>query len=256
MEQYYTPMIEDKNGKRTKYSIQIGGPTKCNSPELMGHSWWENPFVNALCTMLYKTPYKVAWVGNCAEKFELYKEVMDDSKETRVVENQTKLDGKYLVNHTKQEYINCDSYKSKAIDSDSWCIHPLPLLTCIGNGMGDGDYFSKTGADCVGSWCWNIISVEDTIPDGYKELNCFFKEIDKVYVVYTSNSRELQLDVDMYADATKIIGIYSTYAKAYEQAKEEMQAKRDFSNYLAVGDGKKDYDRYGPYGIGLQQHHI
>ena len=176
MGQYYTPMIEDKNGERTIFSRQIAGSNDYNSAKLTEHSWWENPFVNTVCTMIYKTPHKVAWVGDYADEFELYKEAMDSDKEVDVVENQTELDGKYLVNHTKKEYINCDNYKTKAITEDGWCIHPLPLLTCVGNGKGGGDYFSAVGAESVGSWCWDIVSVEDKIPDGYEELDSYFKE--------------------------------------------------------------------------------
>ena len=136
MGQYYTPMIEDENGKRTIFSKQIVGSKDYTGNKLMEHSWWGNPFVNTICTTLYETPHKVAWIGDYAKEFELYKEAMYGKKEIDVTENQTKLDGKYLVNHIKKEYINCDSYKTKAITDDGWCIHPLPLLTCVGNGGG------------------------------------------------------------------------------------------------------------------------
>ena len=175
MGQYYTPMIEDKNGKRTIFSRQIVGSSDYTFAKLKKHSWWLNPFVNTVCSIIYKTPHKVAWVGDYAKDFELYKETLSDDK-IAVAENQTMLDGKYLVNHTKKEYINCDSYKSKAINKEGWCIHPLPLLTCVGNGGAGGDYDSEIGVDKVGSWCWDFVSVEDVVPDGYKKLDCYFKE--------------------------------------------------------------------------------
>ena len=81
MGQYYTPMIEDKNGERTIFSRQIAGSNDYNSAKLTEHSWWENPFVNTICTMIYKTPHKVAWVGDYAYEFELYEEAMDSDKE-------------------------------------------------------------------------------------------------------------------------------------------------------------------------------
>jgi hypothetical protein len=54
-------------------------------------------------------------------------------------------------------------------DKDGWKIHPLPLLTCEGNGRGGGDY---GGIDryLVGLWARNRISVSNDIPDGYEEL--------------------------------------------------------------------------------------
>ena len=174
MGQYYTPIIEDRNSKRTTFSRQLVGSRQFIGNKLMEHSWWENQFVNTICTTIYNKPHKVAWVGDYADEFELYEEAMEKNKRVDVVENQTKLDGKYLINHTKKEYIDSDSYKAKATTTTGWCIHPLPLLTCVGNGMGGGDYFSEIGADKVGSWCWDYISVEDTIPDGYKKLDCYF----------------------------------------------------------------------------------
>ena len=60
-----------------------------------------------------------------------------------------------------------------------WCIHPLPLLTCIGNGLGGGDYTDTTDdstEDYVGYWAWNKISIADTAPDDYTELSPIFKE--------------------------------------------------------------------------------
>jgi hypothetical protein len=68
------------------------------------------------------------------------------------------------------------------VTSDGWCIHPLPLLTCIGNGYGGGDYMRPTPSsdyDMVGAWAWDEISIEDDSPlldDGYAEIFPIFKE--------------------------------------------------------------------------------
>jgi hypothetical protein len=54
-------------------------------------------------------------------------------------------------------------------------IHPLPLLVSEGNGSGGGDYFGHN-QDLCGTWARDIISVEDSIPEDYKELVCDFAE--------------------------------------------------------------------------------
>jgi hypothetical protein len=54
-------------------------------------------------------------------------------------------------------------------DKDGWQIHPLPLLTCEGNGRGGGDY-GGNDQNLVGLWARNTISVSNDIPDGYEEL--------------------------------------------------------------------------------------
>lgn len=56
-----------------------------------------------------------------------------------------------------------------------WRIHPLPLLTAIGNGLGGGDYYG-INTDDVGTWAWNEISVEDEPPVEYTEVKYTFRE--------------------------------------------------------------------------------
>jgi hypothetical protein len=46
--------------------------------------------------------------------------------------------------------------------------HPLPLLTCEGNGRGGGDY--RGDSPLIGSWARDIISVEEVKPEGFEEL--------------------------------------------------------------------------------------
>jgi hypothetical protein len=55
-------------------------------------------------------------------------------------------------------------------DGDGWRIHPLPLLTCEGNGRGGGDYRGES--DLVGRWSRDLISVEPVLAEleGYKEI--------------------------------------------------------------------------------------
>ena len=78
-----------------------------------------------------------------------------------------------LVNHTKEEYLSMNEYLSK-FQVDDWIINPLPVLVATPSSMGDGggDYYSSnTNFDKVGKWCWDSISVEEDIPEGYSKLN-------------------------------------------------------------------------------------
>ena len=85
------------------------------------------------------------------------------------------LNGKFLVNHTKKVYLDCDAYQKRSIDKNGRCIHPLPILTAIGsNELFHGDY-QGINADVVGNWCWDTISVEDSIPVGYKPVEYTFQ---------------------------------------------------------------------------------
>ena len=59
--------------------------------------------------------------------------------------------------------------------NDNWCIHPLPLLTAIGNGLGGGGY-REDDAWQVGMWANDVISIEENIPGEYEEESYIFKE--------------------------------------------------------------------------------
>ena len=171
--------------------------------KLMEHSWWFNPYVNAIAEKLYKDPAQIAWVGDYMdderwikeffdklypdgekpEKFaeeEFTKEVKDiyhltwDSDGEGCQSTEFTMDGKYLVNHSQKIYLNCDTYKEKN-EENGWIIHPLPLLTAIGNGLGGGDYFG-TDEDSAGMWYLDLISIEDEIPEDYEEVEYFFAE--------------------------------------------------------------------------------
>lgn len=171
MGQYYNTLIE-RNGEATAYNRRVSG--EYTPAKLTEHAWWENPFVTTITNLLWKDPAKVAWVGdysNCEEKAikeNLYERAWSDDAQG-IEKREMYLDGKYLVDHTQKLVLDCDAYKSASTDADGWCLHPLPLLTAIGNGEGCGDYFGINKED-VGSWCWDEISVEDEPPEGYKPV--------------------------------------------------------------------------------------
>jgi hypothetical protein len=74
-------------------------------------------------------------------------------------------DHPFLVNHTKRQFVD----KNKVPKGlGGFQIHPLPLLTCEGNGRGGGDFDGTS--PLIGSWARDVISAEKTAPDGFTEL--------------------------------------------------------------------------------------
>ena len=71
---------------------------------------------------------------------------------------------RYIINHSKKQFVD----KTKAPKQENFALHPLPLLTCEGNGRGGGDY--RDDAPIVGKWARDIISVEEVAPEGFEEL--------------------------------------------------------------------------------------
>ena len=79
------------------------------------------------------------------------------------------LQAKYLINYDKKEFVN----KTKVPkDSEGWQIHPLPLLTCEGNGRGGGD-FRGDEVKLIGCWSRDKIGVatkKTEVPKDFKEI--------------------------------------------------------------------------------------
>lgn len=177
MGQYYRPVVKI-DGKITVYNRDVDG--EYTMAKLMEHSWWENYMVNAVAKKFYHTKGQLAWVGDYAEDKETpipMKEIWDTKGEGLSKVDFT-LDKKFLVNWDTKEYIDLKAYKRKSKGEDGWVIHPLSLLTAIGNGNGGGDYHYRdnTCLDLVGTWAWKTISIEDKAPEGFKKFNVYFIE--------------------------------------------------------------------------------
>lgn len=176
MGQYYRPVLKTESGQYIVLNREVDG--RYTDAKLIEHSWWCNPFVSTVTTMLYNNPHRIAWVGDYADgepldtEYGLHKLAFDGDGEG-VEENETFLDGKYLVNHSKKVYLDCDTYKERSVDSDGLVLHPLPLLTAIGNGRGGGDYYGVNKED-VGVWCFDEIEVCDAIQQGYEPVEFTF----------------------------------------------------------------------------------
>lgn len=163
MGQYYVPLVK-REEKYTAYSIQSG-------LKLMEHAWVGNIDSDGIAALLYKSPAQVAWVGDyaneTAEERAIYRHAYDGVTEEDIPLCRIDIRNKVLVNHTKKEYV-------VIADDLEESVHPLPLLTAIGNGRGGGDY-RGSDEELVGSWAMDTISLEDDIPKGYRRLNADFR---------------------------------------------------------------------------------
>jgi hypothetical protein len=180
MGQYYKPVIlgekTEENHETVKawvYSHEYGDGLK-----LMEHSYQGNNFVSTFEKQLSRTGehYKsrVVWAGDYADEepdLKIIKEGKEyDANLYSLCDKKNEIKPKvsktdtypYILNHTKKLFVD----KNKVPEIKDWegaKIHPLPLLTCEGNGRGGGD-FRGDEKGIVGSWARDVISVEKTNP--------------------------------------------------------------------------------------------
>lgn len=166
MGQYYHPTILGDNKKTVKawvYSHDYGSGLK-----LMEHSWLKNPFVKSFETLIADNPKRVVWAGDYADeckgnKTNVYSRCKDNLKVNPNVPNENE-DYRFVINHTKKCYVD----KKEVPDNDGWQIHPLPLLTCEGNGRGGGDYRGESSL--IGLWARDVVSVSNTEPKEFEKF--------------------------------------------------------------------------------------
>jgi hypothetical protein len=168
MGQYYKAILLDKEKKNvigwvSSYQYDSGA-------KLMEHSWMGNDFVKSFENMIYKNPMPVVWAGDYADPEDgdegpnLY-DMIEDKTELFPVTALGNHKSRYVINHDTKEYVDKEKVPTS---KDGWQIHPLPLLTCEGNGRGGGDF--RGDSELVGSWSRNLISVSEELPEGYTEL--------------------------------------------------------------------------------------
>lgn len=200
MGQYYRAMVKKQNGRIDVYNRNVvrEGKEELTFAKLTEHSWWYNDFVNAVCLDVYsrKEKNRIAWIGDYAHTFLRYMDLksfngLNQRQIKRLSDRCWKckgraveltdftLDGLFLINHTKKQYVDCNKFYKDNVTSDEWCVHPLPFLTCIGNGLGGGDYTNPTDnstEEYVGAWAWNEISIADKPVEDYSKIFPIFKE--------------------------------------------------------------------------------
>ena len=177
MGQYYRPIFKEPGYQKLtpnhyKYYIFDSGF------KLMENSWLGNTEVEFLVKYLVNNPKHVVWAGDYADEKEHlgkteYSYVSKDlTRRTRIRLNKKTRPKKYryILNHTKQEYIDLSLYTEEvAGDRDGWIIHPLPLLTADGNGRGGGDYRGPQ-EEYVGLWKDDLLEVKDYVPNNFVTL--------------------------------------------------------------------------------------
>jgi len=205
MGQYYKATILKKNWKLAKKQ-PVAASLLCydfnNGAKLMEHSYAGNQYVAAVLSLLgtaYKG-YPFVWVGDYADEVKTFRGVFDiytqagrfiykdydgtqdgHSKRYEGLKKFVKdgnSDYKYLLNYTKKEFCIIPSY-----NPDEWTIHPLPLLTCSGNGRGGGDYrlvedgYNYEEDERIGSWAYCKIGATNDINEtiGFKHIDGKFR---------------------------------------------------------------------------------
>lgn len=204
MGQYYN--ILTYNCKSRKYKIFDRSLKETEEQEeseymmakLMEHSWLRNETMQSFSNLIFEQPTKIAWVGDYAdgskqedltnpnlsiEKVkQLYKiTYMDERKEYSLLKQDFEIEKMLLVSWDKKQYVKMSDYIEQNTNNDGWCIHPLPLLTALGNGFGGGDY-SGINKEDVGYWAFDKISFEaeekeqDFIDKNFIKMDFEFKE--------------------------------------------------------------------------------
>ena len=175
MGQYYAALVINGHGENKVFSFPAHS-------KLLEHSWWSNDAVNAVAQDIFQCPKTVYWVGDysCQTPAEISEELYDIAMNGMFANQNTvndcsfNLDGKFLVNHSKKLFVDCSDYHKRMSEkSGDWVIHPLPLLTAVGNGRGGGDYYT-VNKTMVGTWAGNLLSVEIEVPEGYSEVEPTF----------------------------------------------------------------------------------
>jgi len=169
MGQYYYPIILNSDGKIIVWMCAFNYR---NGLKLLEHSYLGNNFVSTFEFGLSpEGPHhksRVVWAGDYADAdpdqennlyrmCDEYTMIMPQEKETTIY--------RYIVNHSKKQFVDKMACKS---GEEGMKYHPLPLLTCEGNGRGGGDY--RGDSPLIGSWARDIISVEEVKPEGFEEL--------------------------------------------------------------------------------------
>lgn len=176
MGQYYRPVVMPSGKTKNEIVASFNSLDYNQSSKLLGHSYLGNIFVETVESLFMPGgkfhKHRLVWAGDYADpekraKTNLYERAEKAFDSTHCVKLPKAF--RYLVNHSKRVYVDkARQPKNKY----GYRIHPLPLLTCEGNGRGGGDYFTEDEhlLKHIGSWARDIISVEAEIPADYTEI--------------------------------------------------------------------------------------
>lgn len=186
MGQYYTPVIIENDKIKTLCCYDYD-----NGAKLMEHSYLRNSFVETVVKQLLDKKARLAWVGDYAEPDDVENELARKFIEAERIDAQYRIKPKHnkmensyglcFINHSKKEYFYMDDYVFNiGKDKYGFIIHPLPLLTAIGNGKGGGDY-QGINMGLIGHWACDEIEVKAWIDE---EKNPEYKNITSMIKFY------------------------------------------------------------------------
>jgi hypothetical protein len=176
----------------------------------MEHSYVGNNYVAVIEALIAEDGAwhgdRIVWAGDYADpekgKTERYKDKYDGKMKTRKLNLFDLIDesvdpamkikpcgGKhyrYVINTNTKEFVDTkkvpmtEAWEDK--NGKEWpvCIHPLPILTCEGNGRGGGDLHKED--PLIGKWARARVTVSNKLPkasEGFKEIRFDIYEGDK-----------------------------------------------------------------------------
>ena len=179
MGQYYKPISIDK--KQWVYSHDYR-----NGLKLMEHSWIGNNFVAAVEGLIAEGGAwhgdRIVWAGDYADpekgkngkptKRNLWDHCDKDNQKLTPEVPKTKF--RYVINLDTKEFVDKNKVPLSDVYTDDkgkewpYTIHPLPILTCEGNGRGGGDLHKES--PLVGKWARNRVTVSTKKPAGFTEV--------------------------------------------------------------------------------------
>jgi hypothetical protein len=182
MGQYYKPVSIEKKEHVYSHSYDSG-------LKLMEHSWLGNHFVKAVETLIVKGGAwfgdRIVWAGDYAdpepgvfddEKRELNLYYICDTEVHPEVNQKARAKAlRYVINMDTKEFVDTTKVPITDIWTDDkgkewpFIIHPLPILTCEGNGRGGGDLHKES--PLVGLWARCRVTMDSKKPKGFKELD-------------------------------------------------------------------------------------
>lgn len=168
MGQYFKPVIIDKKNSN-KVVASLYGHDFNVGIKLMEHSCVGNIFVNAFATLIndkdgkYKG-YPIAWAGDYSEEVDGKYNYWDIATINNTDEDVKSLEineYRYFINKTKKEFVDIEDCPMK----DYIIVHPLPILTCLGNGRSH-DYMPNEGElKIIGSWATDVVVSSNKCPN-------------------------------------------------------------------------------------------
>ena len=168
MGQYFRPVIIDKKNSN-KVVASLYAHSYNNGLKLMEHSYVGNKFVNTFATLIndengkYKG-YPMAWAGDYSDEVVGDKNYYYIALEQGTDENVKDLKAneyRYFINKTKKEFVDIEDCPKV----EDMIVHPLPILTCLGNGRSH-DYVPKEeDKEYIGSWATDVIVASNKCPN-------------------------------------------------------------------------------------------